>query len=755
MATLAELWEPESKVKSFTDFPLSRGVTDTHKGMDYAIPLNTPITAATSGIVKYKTNDPKGYGNAVEIVDDKGNVLQRYAHLNKFSVPDGSKIEPGQVLGLSGSTGKSTGPHLHFEDFTAKPIKVSSKTQPKQTGETLADLWDTTPIAAPKNVKTEEKPKSFAEEVKKPFETFGLDEFQKESIIYNIAQLTNPLQAAEATKNLYEKSKNIVTGLGNLIENPKETLVNAYKEITENPGKFVGQTIKGIIYDPETLLPMGAGSKALNVESQLTKQLEAKGARSVGAAEADLPIRIKEAINRASPEKQNILNQLPIEKLTEQDLKTIENHNKFDKFNMTPTEGQALEDISKMSDEFNARKQDPRLQERFEERDPKLIQGFNTINEKVSPDVFEVDPQRLASMPLDKIKKVYDEKEQVVRDLWKRANSASGMAQAPIDIGALQENIINGLREKQRTRYVPPELKADLDDALKQGFLTPEQYENFRTDTALIARTNPNPMARQAAAIIREKLESVPIKDEYAQYKPLYDEARKATTELHQFEKSPIVKSAISDTRTAEELAANMPHPAAKNFMSKHYSATTPQVEIQRLIDLIGKDSVEHQALNKLKIDEFKFNSGVVNNKGTVSQAALNKQIYEQHKTNLPTMLGQEATKDLQDLADVANLTEFKKGIHSVNTSNTEILAEQNRAKQQAKQTAANIGSGIAEANIHAIAPGVGTIGRSFLKGRSEQKALQKERLQKLEESQRRLSPTAGIGTKLQDIGKK
>lgn len=118
-------------------------------------------------------------------------------------------------------------------------------------------------------------------------------------------------------------------------------------------------------------------------------------------------------------------------------------------------------------------------------------------------------------------------------------------------------------------------------------------------------------------------------------------------------------------------------------------------------------------------------------------------------------MLGQEATKDLQDLADVANLTEFKKGIHSVNTSNTEILAEQNRAKLQAKQTAANIGSGIAEANINAIAPGVGTIGRSFLKGRSEQKALQKERLQKLEESQRRLSPTAGIGTKLQDIGKK
>ena len=81
-------------------------------------------------------------------------------------------------------------------------------------------------------------------------------------------------------------------------------------------------------------------------------------------------------------------------------------------------------------------------------------------------------------------------------------------------------------------------------------------------------------------------------------------------------------------------------------------------------------------------------------------------------------------------------------------------LAEQNRAKQEAKQTATNIGSGIAEAKINAIVPGAGTVGRSFLKGRAEQKALQKERIEKLQESQRRLSPTAGIGTKLKDIGK-
>jgi hypothetical protein len=605
-----------------------------------------------------------------------------------------------------------------------------------------------------------EKPKDFFQELVEPLQGISYEGFKKESMLPKIANViatsmtgTDQEKIALA-KQAEQKAIQLAGGIKEFSKHPIESIKQVTNQIVEHPGQFLGQTIKGIIYDPETLLPIGGGSKALSVESQLAKQFETKGARSVGAAEADLPVRIKEAISRSSPEKQAVFNQLPIEKLTEQDLKAIENHNKFEKFGMTPTEGQALEDTSKMSDEFNARKQDPRLQERFEERDPKLIQGFNTINEKVSPDVFETDPQRLASMPLDKIKKVYDQKEQTVKDLWKSANSASGTAQAPIDVGALRENIINGLREKQRTRYVPPELQADLDEALSQGFLTPEQYENFRTDTALIARTNSNPMARQAAAIIRGKLEAVPIKDEFAQYKPLYDQARKATADLHDFEESNVVKAAISDTRTKEELAANMPHPAAKNFIAKHYSGNTPQVEVQRLIDLIGKDSPEHQALNKLKLEEFKLNSGIVNDKGTVSQARLNKQIYEQHKTNLATMLGQEAAKDLQDLADVAHLTEPKKGVHSVNTSNTEILAEQNRAKKEAKQTATNIGSGIAEAKINAIVPGAGTVGRSFLKGRAEQKALQKERIEKLQESQRRLSPTAGIGTKLKDIGK-
>jgi muramidase (phage lysozyme) len=472
----------------------------------------------------------------------------------------------------------------------------------------------------------------------------------------------------------------------------------------------------------------------------------------VGAAESSLVNRIQTALTEAPDYLKQSLKDVPVEKLTTpENLKAIENHNKFAKFDLIPTEGQALENTSLMSNEFNFRKFDPNLQARFEERDPKLIQAFNNIKEKVSPDVFENDPQRLASMPLDKVKNVYQQKEQNVANLWNEANMSAGTSQAPIDVGALRENIINGLKEKGRARYVPTALQADLDEVLTKGFITPAEYENFRSDTATIARTNPDPMARQAAYIIRQKLEQVPLKDEFAQYKPKYDAARKATQDLHNFEKSSIVKAAISDTRTPDEIAAGMPHPAAKNFISQHYSAKTPQVDIERMLDLIGRNSPEHQALNKLKIDEFKLNSGIVNDKGTINQNALNKQIHEQHKTNLSPMFGQQISKDLQDLADVANLTEPRKGVHSVNVSNTEILRQENAIKA-AKEAAGNIVAGGAEAVANAKIPFSGTIIRKTFGGYKAGKEAKAAAKAAQEESERRLSLKAGI--KLKDIGK-
>ena len=474
--------------------------------------------------------------------------------------------------------------------------------------------------------------------------------------------------------------------------------------------------------------------------------------QSAGAAATTTPVEARAVLAEAPPHIQEALSNVDPAQLSPKDVEAIKVHTKFAKFGMLPTEAEVLGDPTLLSQEKNDRLKDPNLQARFEERDPKLIEGFNQIKEKISPDVFENDPVRLASMPLDKMKADYDAHQARIAHAYDIANKAAGESQSPIDVGALQLNIQNGLKEKGKLKYVPAELQSDLDELLGKGNLTPQEYENLRTDTATIARTNPDPLKRQAASIIREKLEQVPIKDEFAQYKPLYDAARKEVVDLKAKEKIPAYAAAIADTRTPDEVLAGIPHPAANNFVATHYSAKTPALNIERMLNIVGRDSAEHQALNKLKIDEFKLNSGIRNEKGTVSQANLNKQIYHQHASNLPTMFGNEVTRDLQDLADVANLSEHTKGVHHVNTSNTELLREKN-ALNAAKETISNLGASAAEQAINAKTGVGGTILRNVLKGRAEKQALEAQQKALNELSQRRLSPTAGIRN-LSDLGK-
>jgi murein DD-endopeptidase MepM/ murein hydrolase activator NlpD len=72
------------------------------------------VGAAAPGRVIFAAHDPSGYGNLVE-VDHGGGVVSMYAHLSGFSVRIGQSIATGTRVGRIGSSGESTGPHLHFE----------------------------------------------------------------------------------------------------------------------------------------------------------------------------------------------------------------------------------------------------------------------------------------------------------------------------------------------------------------------------------------------------------------------------------------------------------------------------------------------------------------------------------------------------------------------------------------------------------------------------------------------------------------
>jgi septal ring factor EnvC (AmiA/AmiB activator) len=89
------------------------GRTQFHPGVDFAGPPGSQVVSVASGVVSY-SGERMGYGNVVEVNHGNGYVT-RYAHNQKNMVKVGDTIQKGDLLSLIGSTGRSTGPHLHFE----------------------------------------------------------------------------------------------------------------------------------------------------------------------------------------------------------------------------------------------------------------------------------------------------------------------------------------------------------------------------------------------------------------------------------------------------------------------------------------------------------------------------------------------------------------------------------------------------------------------------------------------------------------
>jgi murein DD-endopeptidase MepM/ murein hydrolase activator NlpD len=119
-ASSASSWvDPVKAYKLSASFNQSGGMwQSTHSGQDFAVPSGTKVMAAHGGtVVKAGGNgagDGPAYGNAI-VIKHGNRTYSQYAHLSRIKVKVGQVIKTGQVIALSGNTGNSSGPHLHFE----------------------------------------------------------------------------------------------------------------------------------------------------------------------------------------------------------------------------------------------------------------------------------------------------------------------------------------------------------------------------------------------------------------------------------------------------------------------------------------------------------------------------------------------------------------------------------------------------------------------------------------------------------------
>ncbi len=102
-----------------------------HRGLDYGAPIGTPVRSVADGVVKF-AGVQGGYGNVVEVEHTKDRSTL-YAHLSSINVREGQRISQGATVGAVGSTGMSTGPHLHFE-FRVAGAHQDPQLIAKQTG---------------------------------------------------------------------------------------------------------------------------------------------------------------------------------------------------------------------------------------------------------------------------------------------------------------------------------------------------------------------------------------------------------------------------------------------------------------------------------------------------------------------------------------------------------------------------------------------------------------------------------------------
>ena len=130
-----QAWNVTSNVGNRVD-PVY-GYNASHRGIDIAIPVGTPVKAAADGrVIVSKIDGSKGggYGSYVVIVHNDGTQTV-YGHLSNREVKVGQKVNVGDEIGLSGNTGKSTGPHLHFQIMKGDYLKGEVIDPTKVTGD--------------------------------------------------------------------------------------------------------------------------------------------------------------------------------------------------------------------------------------------------------------------------------------------------------------------------------------------------------------------------------------------------------------------------------------------------------------------------------------------------------------------------------------------------------------------------------------------------------------------------------------------
>lgn len=475
-----------------------------------------------------------------------------------------------------------------------------------------------------------------------------------------------------------------------------------------------------------------------DVRSQMQQQLAAKqgqpqaqssGMQSAGAAAAMpenvLRGNIDAAIAQSSPELQAHVKTLNPRSV---DIPSLETRSLEDKHGINLSTGQRTGDTSLYSQEWNKRGETSTLGEHFNEQPKQFKAAFENSIRRNAPDINEIDPSAIGQVQINALAAKDQIRKTAISDAYKALEDANG-GQFPIDISKLKENIDKELKGKLKYNAYEDKLgtiKKDIDSLIEKGNMTFSDFENLRTNLADELRSNGNGTARQAAYIVRDQLEKLPIFGEETgspqaiQLKALADKARSLNKERMDVIKSnPAYKSAVKESSTLEDAASQGESLNAEKFHDKFVSKGTPE-SIRRMKAELADDPQAVQAMVAGELRQAMRKAGLATDTPDLNPKQLANYIYD-NKGRLQEALGPEGMKDLMELTALSSKVGMPKtGTFNYSNSFSSMLGEM--AKQGIQSaTEAKLAAMTSGASIPAMSLGKQFMGKLNKEGFARQ----------------------------------
>lgn len=388
------------------------------------------------------------------------------------------------------------------------------------------------------------------------------------------------------------------------------------------------------------------------------------------------------------------------------------------------TEGQATRDSQLYSDEINNRKQAPQIGERLADQTPQLVNRIDQIRREASPTSVQNGPVEHGQTMVDKYK-IYDEPIKAdITAKYKALADANG-GDLPVDGNSYVDAADAALKQANKARYLPPEIRGTLDDLRDGGNFTFNNFENLRTDLAAAVRKADRAgdgNAKAAINIARNQLEQLPMTGEATKLKPLADAARNAArARFEAQEADPAYAAAVEDAATTK---AGQSSAIADKFMDKYVTgANVPNADVAKIQEKFGNDSDVQEAIKGHVLNTLKEKAGVNSQNVGFHQHGYNSTLDTlDKKRKLDLLLGPDVAQQARDLGNTAQDIQVRPEAHTVVNSNSSLDLR-------------NAGTKLAEHAIQANTAGLGMpILRSIFPDKSA-----------AEMAERALKPGAGL----------